>query len=466
MKILLTLIILFGCITLYPQTTFYTEDFEGASIGWSYTSPSGNDNNYWVWGTGIPGATIGAATHQGTGALQIWRYSSGWWSDYSTTKSSSRYATQIFDFSSIPTNATITLNMWVLVEGESAGSNYYDYFRVLINGVEQGNKQTHSGGWIEISYDLSLYAGDGVDVFLHWVNDNSLGSQPGARIDDIEIIYTVPPEQPGDDPFNAIALNFNGPYETYDNKLMSSTTTEVLPTCANYVNKDMWFTFVVPIDGTEAEVDTQPGTLSDSGMEWYRGSIGSLVSIECDDDDGDGFMSWINRTDLNPGETIYVRIWEYGGSSGPGGFNIRASGPTSLPVELLFFEGENIDNKNLLKWATASEYNSSHFELKHSDDGINWKNLNTVTSMGNSTEYVEYITWDCNFQNTINYYQLVQYDMDGRFELFAPIAIDNRTMEQRIVKYINLMGQEVNPLTTTGLVIKIFEDGSMIKVIR
>ena len=456
---------LLGCTTLYPQTTFYFEDFEGTSINWGYTSPSGSNNNYWVWGSGTAGATIGAATHQGTGSLQVWRYSSGWWTDYSTTKSASRYATEIFDFSSIPANATITMNMWLLVEGESSGSNYYDYFRVLVNGVEQGNKYTHSGGWVEISYDLSLYAGNGVDIDLHWVNDNSLGLQPGARIDDIEIIYTVPPEQPGDDPFNAIALIFNDPYEVYDNKLMSNTTTEVLPTCANYVNKDMWFTFVVPLDGTEAEVDTQPGTLSDSGMEWYRGSIGSLVSIECDDDDGDGFMSWIHRTDLTPGETIYVRIWEYGGSSGPGGFSIRAYGPTSLPIELLFFEGENMDNKNLLKWATASENNSSHFELKRSKNGTKWENINTVTAMGNSTEYIEYITLDNDYQPIINYYQLIQYDFDGRFEVFDPIAIDNRIPNRRIVKYVNLMGQEVNSLITKGLIIEIYEDGTTKKVI-
>ena len=86
--------------------------------------------------------------------------------------------------------------------------------------------------------------------------------------------------------------------------------------------------------------------------------------------------------------------------------------------------------------------------------------------MGNSTEYVEYIAWDCNFQNIINYYQLVQYDIDGRFEIFDPIAIDNRTTEQRIIKYINLMGQEVNPQTTRGLIIVVFEDGSSTQYIK
>ena len=54
--------------------------------------------------------------------------------------------------------------------------------------------------------------------------------------------------------------------------------------------------------------------------------------------------------------------------------------------------------------------------------------------------------------------------MDGKFEIFGPIAIDNRDIKKRIVRYVNLNGQEVNPLTTTGLVLGILEDGSSIKV--
>ncbi len=466
MKILLTLILLFGCITLYPQTTFYSEDFEGATTDWSYSAPSGNNNNFWVWGSGVAGAIVGPATHQGTGSLQVWRYSSGWWSDYNTGKSASRYATKTFDFSSLATNAIITMNFWLLVEGESIGSSYYDYFRVLANGVEQGTKQTSSGGWIELSYDLSAYAGTSVDIDLHWVNDNSLGIQPGARIDDIEVIYTLPPEQPGDDPYNAIALEFNGPYVQYDNKLMSNTTTEVLPTCANYVNKDMWFTFVVPLDGTEAEVDTQSGTMTDSGMEWYRGSIGSLVSIECDDDDGlDGLMSWIQRNDLTPGETIYVRIWEYGGSSGPGEFSIRASGPTTLPVELSSFTGQALEDYNLIDWITESEHNSDYFILERSRDGYEWGEISNQIAAGESMAEIRYSYVDNNFFST-TYYRLLQYDIDGKYEIFGPISVEREIKDKKVVKYLNLMGQEVNPLTTTGLVIKVFEDGSMIKVIR
>ena len=145
---------------------------------------------------------------------------------------------------------------------------------------------------------------------------------------------------------------------------------------------------------------------------------------------------------------------------------IRFEEPNPLPVELLFFEGENHNKSNILKWATASENNSSHFDIQHSENGDKWTTLNTVTSVGNSTEYTEYIIWDVNYQPIINYYQLIQHDFDGEFEIFGPIAIDNRTLEQRIIKYTNLLGQEINPLNVKGIIIETYEDGSIRKVFR
>jgi len=50
------------------------------------------------------------------------------------------------------------------------------------------------------------------------------------------------------------------------------------------------------------------------------------------------------------------------------------------------------------------------------------------------------------------------------FEIFGPIAIDNRKPEKRIVKYVDLSGKEIDPSSTTGLVIGIFEDGTTIKL--
>lgn len=49
---------------------------------------------------------------------------------------------------------------------------------------------------------------------------------------------------------------------------------------------------------------------------------------------------------------------------------------TTLPLTLVEFKLEPLDNKFInLNWTTNSEYNTSHFEIEYSTDGINFNNL-------------------------------------------------------------------------------------------
>ena len=60
---------------------------------------------------------------------------------------------------------------------------------------------------------------------------------------------------------------------------------------------------------------------------------------------------------------------------------------------------------------------------------------------------------------------MVQYDIDGKFELYGPIALNNEIKEKKIIKYVNLMGQEISP-ETSGVVFEVYEDGTSKKIIR
>ena len=140
----------------------------------------------------------------------------------------------------------------------------------------------------------------------------------------------------------------------------------------------------------------------------------------------------------------------------------RTGGP--LPVELLYFTADKEPTYNLVHWATASENNSSHFILERSTDGSEWRTIETVTAAGNSTEKLTYNIIDATHPATLNYYRLLQYDVDGQFATYGPIAINNNKTN-RIVRIINLMGQEVDA-NATGICIEVYEDGTMIKVLR
>lgn len=133
-----------------------------------------------------------------------------------------------------------------------------------------------------------------------------------------------------------------------------------------------------------------------------------------------------------------------------------------LPIELLFFDGHNDKKGNILEWSTATEHNSSYFLIKHSTDGENYKDLVYIPSAGNSTNKIDYKTSHMDPEHGINYYQLVQFDIDGESKTYGPISIDNRPVNERIVKTIDILGREVGP-DYRGLVIHILGDGSTIK---
>ena len=67
---------------------------------------------------------------------------------------------------------------------------------------------------------------------------------------------------------------------------------------------------------------------------------------------------------------------------------------------------------------------------------------------------------------SLTYYRLIQFDNDGKFKIYGPISAFKTITNKKIVKYINLMGQEVNPNYVNGVVIEVYDDGTMIKIIK
>jgi hypothetical protein len=279
---------------------------------------------------------------------------------------------------------------------------------------------------------------------------------------------TAPPVPPANDnPSGAITLTIGNAvtYVNYTNTNATNTTTESTPSCASYTGEDVWFKVTLPQYVTSLDFDTQTGVITDGGMAIYRGTPGSLVEIQCDDDSSpNGAMSFISRSDFIEYETIYIRIWEYAGGT-TGTFGISVTSPQPLPVELLYFEGTAYSTYNILEWATASEQNSLYFGIEKSGDGEIWREVEQIQSAGNSTEKIKYSHLDVIDQFVLHYYRLVQYDIDGVSKVYGPIVLNNSIKEKKIVKYINSLGQEVES-EAKGIIFEIYEDGTARKIIR
>jgi hypothetical protein len=117
-----------------------------------------------------------------------------------------------------------------------------------------------------------------------------------------------------------------------------------------------------------------------------------------------GYLQWDNLTTFS----------EFGGAGGEG---------QPLPVELTSFNGACDNGVISLAWETASENNSSHFDVEKSRDGENWTVLSTIAAAGTSNEIISYQAVDHSATDGNNYFRLRQVDIDGTEKLYDPINV-------------------------------------------
>ncbi len=94
-----------------------------------------------------------------------------------------------------------------------------------------------------------------------------------------------------------------------------------------------------------------------------------------------------------------------------------------LPVELVSFTAECVEQGTLLKWSTASEKNNAYFTLESSIDGIHYVEQATIPGAGNSNTIREYNETILRTPIPQEYYRLSQTDHDGTIQHFPPIFI-------------------------------------------
>jgi len=117
-----------------------------------------------------------------------------------------------------------------------------------------------------------------------------------------------------------------------------------------------------------------------------------------------------------------------------------------LPITLVEFTDECIENKGvLISWVTATESNTEHFELEKSTDGINWNTIATLNAAVNSTSINNYSYLDEHVQEkTVNYYRLLQVDLNGEKQEYGPIGSECNKLLESIDIYPNPTDDLVN----------------------
>lgn len=98
-----------------------------------------------------------------------------------------------------------------------------------------------------------------------------------------------------------------------------------------------------------------------------------------------------------------------------------------LPIELINFEANmNYEDRSVdVTWVTKSETNNDYYVIDRSADGLSWNFLGEVEGAGSSSIELDYLLPDPTPTIGINYYRLTQYDFDGAYKIFDPVAVVN-----------------------------------------
>lgn len=94
----------------------------------------------------------------------------------------------------------------------------------------------------------------------------------------------------------------------------------------------------------------------------------------------------------------------------------------NLPIELLSFNGESVNDKNHLTWTTVSEINNNYYALERSANGFDFEAIGTIAGGGTTNAKLNYSFTDNN-PNSLTYYRLKQTDYNGEFKYSYIISL-------------------------------------------
>ncbi len=92
---------------------------------------------------------------------------------------------------------------------------------------------------------------------------------------------------------------------------------------------------------------------------------------------------------------------------------------TVLSVQLTNFTAKIEGKTAKIEWSTSSEQNNDKFEVERSNNLTDWKVISTIKGNGTTDEVHNYTTYDQSPFESLNYYRLKQYDLDGKVTVSA-----------------------------------------------
>ena len=147
-----------------------------------------------------------------------------------------------------------------------------------------------------------------------------------------------------------------------------------------------------------------------------------VASLSCDGKDCEGIQTFrVSEKFCNTTRTLAVRVEKKNGQDCKNDL-----GEKTLPIELLYFRGEQDQHSNWIEWVTATEINNQWQILERSANGLtNWEEIARIEATGWSTE-TQYYNWEDENPLEETYYKLRAVDFDGAEQKSDVIVISRK----------------------------------------
>lgn len=139
------------------------------------------------------------------------------------------------------------------------------------------------------------------------------------------------------------------------------------------------------------ETKLVPWKREETSMTWYEQGPAANITRNSNED-------WVQLTGINS-----LSNWTLAETSG------------TLPVEFTLFNVACENNVDVIRWETATEINTHHFEVQRSENGRDWVTIATINATGQNGSSQHYI-----YRNTAStytgkvFYRIRYVDKDGR----------------------------------------------------
>lgn len=222
---------------------------------------------------------------------------------------------------------------------------------------------------------------------------------------------------------------------TISNNTLNKATTIVHTSLNPYISKVYRFTSTTPafngsvqINYRDAELNSIPeGQLT---LNIHNGTTWSIIPATTRDGTNNFVLTnGVASTGLN---------------------ELTLSGTAGLPLAWLSFTATKQNQTALLKWATTQEQNTRNFTVQHIANGTSWTGIGTILATGNNNITSNYSYIHTNPVTGINYYRILQTDLDNRSSYSAIRTLQFTKTDESFT----IIG---NPVTNNVLTVQVNE---------